>query len=290
MTFKSILVPFLQKPTATAAFKMAAVIAKREKAHIVAMNMRQRPLPPQVVFYPLGGTFPIENDDAFKKAEDENAANLRQVFDDLCEEFGVGIADMETCTEDMGATASWRDVTGAVPGEIADIATSFDLSVAARPGEPTAPLQDEIVEELLFRSGRPVLVAPPEPPKERPARIAIAWNGSAEAAKAVAAARPLLAAAETVKLIAVHPPGVAGSATVDLAATLRLHGIESAQVEVEQESGQDATKVLKQEIADAKPDLLVMGAYSHNRWRELILGGFTRDMLAHAEIPLLMAH
>lgn len=290
MSIKSILVPFLQKPTAMTAFKAAAVVAKAEKAHIVALHMRQRPLPPQVVFYPLGGTFPIENDDAFKKAEDENAANLRQVFDDLCEQSGVGIADFETHTDDMGATASWRDVRGAVPGEIADVAASFDLSVAARPGEPTAPLQDEIVEELLFRSGRPVLVAPPTPPDAAPRRIVVAWNGRAEAAKAVAAARPLLLGADTIKLIAVHPPGVAASATMDLAATLRMHGVDSAQVEVEREAGQDATKVLKQEIADARPDMIVMGAYSHNRWREAVLGGFTRDMLAHAEIPLFMAH
>lgn len=289
MTIKSIFAPFLSKQDALVGFKAAAVIAEKFDAHIAAASMRQRPINAGVVYFPLGGVYPLDDDDALKRAEEKNVSELRLQFDDLCDELSVGINDIERHSDEKGATASWRDLKGSIPEDLARTASSFDLIVAAAPGSDDKTFQWQLIEELLFSSGRPLFISPKEGAENFPSRIVVAWNGSVEAAAAIAAALPFMKCADMVKILTVHDPSKRHSSTTDLAASLRLHNVDTSETEIELEKGQNHIDVLVHQIVDANADLVVMGAYSHNRWREALLGGFTRHMLKTAAIPLFLA-
>jgi len=134
MTITSILVPFFEKEAARTAFMSAAAVAREMNAHVCAAYMRQRPMPTSVVYYPLGGAFPPENDDVYKRAEDDNAAALRELFDELSEAERLAAAPIGKRTDEMGATAEWRDLKGDLPDGFARLAAAFDLVSMARPG------------------------------------------------------------------------------------------------------------------------------------------------------------
>ncbi len=286
MTYKNIFIPFFDESRADAAFAAAALIAKQEKSHISAVHMRQRPLPPYDVYFPLGGTFTPQSDESYLQAEEENADALRERFNNLCKEHGVAPAAIGDHKDEMGATASWRDEEGDIPADLVRIAAAADLIVVASEAEEAgAPL----AEDLLFQSGRPVLLCPAAGIASLPERVVITWNASAEAARAVASSSPFLHGASAVKVLTIHEPSRVDVKTADIAATLRLHGLDTSETEIELEPDERASDVLVREIEDAKADLVVMGAYSHSRWREAVLGGFTRHMLNKAAVPVLLA-
>lgn len=289
MSIKSIFTPFLDDENARIAFQGSATVAHKFNAHIAAVFMRQRPLYSGVVYFPLGGAYPVDDDDSIKRAEENNVADLRLKFDDSCDEHGVAIVDIEDHDDDKSATASWRDLKGRIPEDLAKAASAFDLVSLTTPGNDESKFQWRLVEELMFASGRPVLISPQNGFMAFPKRVVVAWDGGVESASAVAAALPFLKQADMVKLLTVHEPSKETASTKELAACLRLHGIETSETEIELEKGQHHIDVLVHEIVEACAELVVMGAYSHSRWREAVLGGFTRHMLKNATTPLLLA-
>ncbi len=288
MAYKSIFVPFFDETSARIGFEAGVQIARCFDGHISALHMRQRPTAPRVVYFPLGGKFPEGDHDIYKKAEDENAVALHQLFGDLSDANGIGVSDISAHTDTMGATASWRDEKGDIPERVATIAAGFDLTAMATLDDADDGFQLRLCEELLFQSGRPVLLCPADAMKKMPERVVVAWNGGAEAARTVYAGLPFLTEAKMVKLLTLHEPGRETATTKDIAASLGLHGIETRETEIELESGQDVNDVLVKEIGEAEPDLLIMGAYAHSRWRQTVFGGFTRCMLRHPAAPVLM--
>lgn len=171
----------------------------------------------------------------------------------------------------------------------------FDLVIMGRheegSGEPTVNL----VENVVLGSGKPVLVLPDQgAPRGLGRHVSVAWNASREAVRACDAALPLLALADRVDVIAVDPrtededahgalPGV------DLCAHIARHGVRAEAQAVDSGRHGVGQTLLDRARADGA-DLLVMGAYGHARWRELVLGGATAHVLRHANIALLMAH
>ncbi len=146
------------------------------------------------------------------------------------------------------------------------------------------------VEGVLFNSGRPVLLTPHQGLTSLPSRMAVAWNGSAEAARAVAQAMPLLKRAEEVVVISGEsdeaPPEAQPSA---LAGYLAAHGLETATWRYQPDDWPVA-RSLVQEVRKSGAGLLVMGAYGHSRMRELLLGGATREALRASDLAIYMAH
>ncbi|MFQ5619515.1 MAG: universal stress protein, partial [Rhodospirillales bacterium] len=141
----------------------------------------------------------------------------------------------------------------------------------------------------LFETGRPVLVAPPSAPAVLGRKVAISWNGSAQAARAVAAALPYIMRSDGVVILTVESDRTSASAAPELAAYLAWHGVR-AETKFFSPTNRSIGAALLKECADAGADLLVMGAYTHSRMRQLILGGVTRHVLAEATVPLFMAH
>jgi nucleotide-binding universal stress UspA family protein len=143
-----------------------------------------------------------------------------------------------------------------------------------------------VAEAALMGTGRPVLVLPATPPARIGSIIAIAWNDSLEASKAVNAALPFLTGATTVSVISAN----AGSAIDQkgVIAYLGSHGIKARGVSVK--AGADAGKAIVAAATKANANLLVMGAYSHSRVREMIFGGVTEHALSSARLPVLLIH
>jgi nucleotide-binding universal stress UspA family protein len=165
----------------------------------------------------------------------------------------------------------------------------FDLIALGRPGRASHDPRMPPLEAALFESGRPVLIAPSAVPKVIGRNVLIAWNGSTEQTRTTAFALPLLHMAETVTLLSVEggmTPGPSGDA---FAQYLRLNGIAVTAVTVG--LGKRTTGEVILEYAKAQGcDLLVKGAYTQSRLRQMVFGGATRHILASATLPVLMAH
>lgn len=183
------------------------------------------------------------------------------------------------------ASASWREVTGYSPVKISARARLFDLVVLGRSGRVVDEPSSASIEEALLTTGRPVLVAPAEPPKTLAETIALAWNDTPECAHALAAAMPFLAQGRAVHILSVGDVG-AGNLVTQLA----WYGIRANADAVSPVAGVEVGELLLAAARDHGADLMVMGAYGRPPWREMLLGGATRHVVGASLLPLLLAH
>jgi len=153
---------------------------------------------------------------------------------------------------------------------------------------PLAALSSDAVEAALFEAGRPVLIAPPSPPQQMGESIMIAWNCSTEQARATALAKPLLRKARRVVVLTVQGGTVPGPSGEQLARYLQRNGVSCEPMTVNPE-GRSTGEAILANAASQKCDLLIKGAYTQSRLRQMIFGGATRHILANANIPVLMA-
>ena len=198
--------------------------------------------------------------------------------------------------DEAGCSGEWRIVEGDPIEVLAEQARYGDLLVVSQ--NPSAgdllPGGHEMPDRVILSAGRPVLVAPyiyANAPIGK--RAMIAWDAGRMAARAVHDALPILEKAENVTIMVANPePGAEGHGDLpgaDLAAHLARHGINATAdhtVSTELEIGE----LLLSRIADDQADLLVLGAYGHARWRELVMGGVTAHILEHMTVPVLMSH
>ena len=163
-----------------------------------------------------------------------------------------------------------------------------DISVIA----PQDPLEDgfwlDVQNATLFRCGRPVLLVPPHAPKLNFETVVIAWKESLEAARAIAAAQPFMTRAREVHLFTIDDGGEAVTSLREAEEYLSLHYDEVRSEVLTGESHQIGQLLLAQ--ANHLGALLVMGAFSHWRWQERLLGGVTDYVLREASTPVLMMH
>lgn len=181
--------------------------------------------------------------------------------------------------------------TGSEPDLLAARARLADLVLFPRPGEGVSNSTERDIEAVLFESGRPVYLVPPEAPTvpDHPGTAVVAWNDSPEAARAVKAAMPLLAGARRVIVLAVGEAAPAGVRDY-----LAAHGIAAEALAVESESGglfDDPTgSVILNTCSEQGAGLLVMGAFTHMRIRQMVIAGATRTVMSQSPIPVLMMH
>lgn len=168
-----------------------------------------------------------------------------------------------------------------------------DLVVAGQTDseDPNSYIADSFVENLVLSAGRPVLLLPKH--GEFPTlgkRVLIAWDGSREATRALYDAIPFAARAEKTTILTVSEPGKPTEMRqpgADIALTLARH---NAMVNVENATGDAIGNVLLSRVHEGGYDLIVMGAYGHARWRELVMGGTSRTVLQSMTVPVLMSH
>lgn len=279
MTYKTILVHVADARRLEAVLSPSADLARRFGAHLIALGV----LPPVIVEPALvpGGMVTIN--DSQRKAFGDELARMRPVFEDTIKLGGISgewiVGDAER---------------GSVWSEVVEYGTGADLIVASQP-DPHWTFS-EIMEapgDLVLNSGRPVLFIPNSGHHTGLGhKVVVAWNGKREATRAVHDALPILAKADHVSVLWVNPS--ADSAARDLPAAdvctgLARHGVKCEAVALER-PGQTVTEAIAARIRQTNADLLVMGCYGHSRWRELVLGGATRQVLREMSVPVLMSH
>jgi nucleotide-binding universal stress UspA family protein len=188
-----------------------------------------------------------------------------------------------------GPRAAWRETAGVESHVVAEYGRMFDLIVVRRAASHAANSWRQTYEAAIFESGRPVMLAPASPPRPLGSHIMVAWNGSTETARTIALGLPLLAKASTVTVLTVEGGMVAGPSGEDVCAYLLRQGIVATEKYVERDERTIGEAILAA-ADDLGADLLFKGAYTHTRFRQLIFGGATEDIITQAALPVLMAH
>lgn len=181
-------------------------------------------------------------------------------------------------------------------GRVAAVHARYaDVAVMTRPSEGAGvELREEIIEGVLFHSGRPALIAPPGWKGTGVGkRVVVAWDASREATRALSEADDLLEFAEAVTVVTVDAKpkmfGHGDQPGANIAAHLSRRGLP-AKVQNVDSMGRSASQAILDEATALDADLIVMGGYAHSRLRELVFGGATRELLRTTTVPLLMAH
>ncbi|GJD98124.1 universal stress protein [Methylobacterium isbiliense] len=184
----------------------------------------------------------------------------------------------------------YRWLPDAPPGDgfLAQYARLFAGTVVGRPGGEAGPRMTTL-EAALFESGRPLLIAPPTPPASLGETVMLAWNGSTETARTVAFAEGFLRKAARIEVVAVDTGMVPGPSAEQMAAALVREGL-SARGRTLTAGRRSAGEIYLDEAEALGCDLLIKGAYTQSRLRQMIFGGPTSHILAHATMPVLMAH
>jgi nucleotide-binding universal stress UspA family protein len=220
----------------------------------------------------------------------ENDAELVQHAEDAFHAF----MDQHQVPQRSGggeASLSWTWQKDAPSGHdfVGSYGRVFDMIVLARPGPEWQSPSMITLESALFESGRPVLIAPPVAPRSLATNVLIAWNCSTEQARTMADAVPFLRGAERITICTVEGATVAGPSGEQMARTLGINGIAAEPVTLKP-GKRNAGETLLAKAEELGCDLIVKGAYTQSRLRQMIFGGTTRHILANAKLPVLMAH
>ncbi|MCC5977320.1 MAG: universal stress protein [Salinarimonas sp.] len=222
---------------------------------------------------------------ADERGDAEGEAQARQIFEDFMKAHDV--------PRDAGSMGKlcWRWNADAPAGDefVGSHSRIFDLTVLGKPGQRAAGPRMATLEAVLFEGGRPVLIAPEKPPATIGETILIAWNGSTETAHVVAMAMPLLYRAKRIVVLTAEGAMVPGPSGDQLAKALRRHGLEVESVALQSGKGHPGQVILNH-AEEIGCDLLIKGAYTQSRIRQMIFGGATSHILANARIPVFMAH
>ena len=179
---------------------------------------------------------------------------------------------------------------GTMSIKVAEQARYADLFVATRPyGAGDTPVWLDLVEAVLFGSGRGLLIVPPGQHRRGPVEtVLLAWNGSREAARALSEGLDFVENAARTVVLMIDPPHRAATES-DVKAYLAHHGVTAEIVAVESQ-GRRVADVVLEEANRISADLVIMGGYGHTRLREQVFGGATLDMLTVSDRPVLLAH
>lgn len=278
-----ILVPLTGFEHDSRSLETALVAAKRLNGEIDALHVAPDPMTivTQAAIHQFsGGMGNVERIHALEKAAETRCAAATAAFEAFkARHTGDGVA------------LAFQSVEGDPVGATIAAARTRDLVVAVR-APAHAAFASDAVGTLLVGCGRPLLLAPDAPLSSLGSTVAIAWKETAEAARAVTAAMPFLALAKKVIVMtAAEPGGSADDARTSaerLAAQLRRRCPEVAAVGIPPSAHGLPPLIAK--VKELGADLLVSGAYSHSRTRELVFGGFTRDLLKGCELPVLLVH
>ena len=280
---RRILVPLFGNKRDKIGLQAALALASSEKIHIDARLFQRDP--DDIIMYVGEGASANMIGDIIQQSKQLAKDRLVKVTSTFEAWRKAGkIVDGPLSSGDT-SSADLKEIVGHIPTSLVAPATVADVCIFARTVEDSDADLESLTEMALFESGRPVLLVPDEEVKTIGRRIVIGWNGSAEAARAVAVAMPLLCQAEAVFVIAVGDTDDIADPS-ELVTTLKINEIEAAALTVTPKDG--VTEALLSEAHKVSADLLVIGAYSHNRLREFVMGGVTRDLRENPSIATLL--
>lgn len=277
MQFKTILVHLDDSRRAGDRLRFATTIAAISQAHVAALRVLP-PLPPYGGMSAEGGVLAMKLMQEARKAGIEQA---RARFEEEARRTGYPV-ELRMANGDPAAVMGLH-------GRYADLV----IAGQADPDDGLSMAPD-FVARLVMNLPKALLVLPyAGTPPTQARRILIAWDGSREAARAVNNALPFLSAAQDIRVVSYNgrenPEEFAGEPGADLALYLARHGL-NIKVEQRTSPDRDIGGRLLSEAADLDSDLIVMGAYSHSRAYEFVMGGVTRTVLEAMTVPVFMAH
>ena len=194
----------------------------------------------------------------------------------------------ETHFTACGIKHRWRAGSSIDDAGLGSLARVYDICVVGRPSSTGAGPRMTTLESALFESGQPVLVAPPSAPQALGENILISWNCSTEQARATAAAMPVIQKAKTVTILTIEGLTIPGPSGAQCKDWLAMHGITAREISIGN-GGRKPGEVLLTEAKKLGADLIVKGAYTQSRLRQMIFGGATSHLLAHSTLPMIMA-
>jgi nucleotide-binding universal stress UspA family protein len=287
MTMRTILVHLEEQPGLASVLTTALLAARRFGAHISGLHVRPG-MPRLVPVAPEGAFIPAtEIVEDLERADRELSRRLRDSFESFMRERGVTVGRGALAGEEP--VADWQEEVSPGTEMLGSIGRVFDLIVVGRPVAGAATPSMSALETALFESGRPILIAPPATPASLGSNVVIAWNGSTETARTIAMAMPFLEQAEQVLVLSVDEGMVPGPSGQQVAQGLARNHVPARSRHV-QAQGRSVGAAILAEAAAAGADLLLKGAYTHSRLRQMIFGGATSHILGAAELPVIMAH
>lgn len=280
---RTLLVPFFDDAKAEAALANACHVAGRFSGHVEGLFVLRPPPVFEGEGIAMAGSYMTQ----FREEGRRLADSAKQRFERFIGEQNITLKNLGEAED--AATAGWRELEGLEGPVISDHARLFDMMVIGREfGHPWFDWQ-VMCEAGLFESGRPVLVTPDQAASGLGETILVAWNGGTETARAISMSMPFLTRAKTVLVLTVEGATVPGPAGDAVALHLKRNGINASAKTVGL-GGRPAGEVIVNEAKDFGADLIVKGAYTNSRLRQLVFGGATRYLLGKASLPLLLAH
>lgn len=281
---RTILVPLTHGLAGEPALDAALALAKRLNSHVRAMYVRPDP-DIAILSVPEPMLAPGMTREAIE-AEGKRAADEAKSRFDAWQARNA-VPGMPAQHRLDSCFASWWDKAGELETVVTRYGRVSDLIVLSRIN-PNNFVGERCFDATVFGTGRPLLLVPATLPFEMTDHILIAWNGSLEASRAVFGAMPLLQAAGRVSLFCAPPAEGEPAGGDDLAEALSWYGLRVHRVTAAPTPtpGGELLATAKQQQAT----LIVMGAYTHSRLRQSFLGGVTTHVLAHSDLPVVMAH
>ncbi len=287
---RSILVPTSGSAADESVFATALALARPLNAHLGFYHVRLTPgeaaaRAPHVSF--CVGAALTSALEYLHEQEDLLAAAAVDHFRRFCAEHAVGIRSAPGAAE--AVSASWCEEIDNPAQRLMLHARHSDLTVVGRPHHMDY-MPSMLIEDLLLGSGRPLVIAPDRAPKSVTGTIVVGWKETPEAARALAAAFPLLEAAKKVVLVSItEGEREMQQSLKHLAWQLAWHGIAAESWVIDGSAGR-APALLAQAAAEVHADLLVAGGFGHSPLREGMCGGVTRALIERAELPVFMLH
>lgn len=287
MTIAKILVPVRGDGRGEGVLAHAAALARRFGAHIETVHCRAK----AEDMIPFGVVVPSflrqQITESMTRLADSEEDHLRALFDHYTEKAGLAVVAEGELPPSDRTSLTWREEQGRQADIVALRGRLADLICVAQP-DREANLGYNTLYAALVQTGRPCLMCPPGNAPEDPlAHLAIAWNGSTEATRAVALGTDLIHAAGTVTILS-GGKAPAGLSAEDLARYLAVRGV-SAEIRSFRVSGDIGAAILH-ECADLGASALLMGAYSQSRGREQLFGGVSQHIVEHAAVSVFMVH
>ena len=281
MSMKTILVPMEPHEGMSAVLETALLLAKKRGSYIEGFPLRFGIS--EFVAVDPAGSIPLES---YRQESQEEAAQARRLFESFMQQHGVPVSTGSA----GGLSCGWLDDAPEGESFVGSYGRVFDVTVLSRPDANTIGLHNRAIESGLFESGRPILLSPPVPPKDVATNVMIHWNCSTEQARATAFAMPLLLEAQRVTVLTVSGgQAVPGPSAEQLIKHLQRNGIAAKPMTVGLEGRATGEAILRAAKSEGC-DLLVKGAFTQSRLRQMIFGGATSYILANANLPVLMAH
>ena len=279
---KTILVPIENHDSMQSALETALLLGRRSNSYIEGFALRW----PIVEFagVDMMGGLPL---DKFAQDNAEEEKKARQIFEAFMQKHEVPRSTETTESLSFG----WFDDASEGESFIGSYGRVFDLIVMSRRNAKSGPLHDRAIESGLFESGRPILLSPPSPPRQIATNVLIAWNCSTEQARAIALAMPLLQKADRVTVLTViGGTGVPGPSADQLVRYFQHNEIVAESMRVELGSSRSTGEAILATAQTLGCDLLIKGAYTQSRLRQMIFGGATQYVMANAALPVLLAN